>query len=88
MSMFGEMLQEVAEKREKEVVAWATACGTVDGMASAIDFLREEAGKLFSRGKDEDAKLVRELSARLDSRRKAVLSSIPTTPDPSPAMDG
>lgn len=84
MSMIGEILAEQAEERENKVVAWAIACGTADGLQAAVDLLREEAGKLFAKGKDDDARLVRELSVQVDSRRKAAMGAIPTTPYPFP----
>lgn len=84
MSLITDILCEQAEVREKEVVAWAIACGTADGLQAAVNLLREEAGKLFAKGKDDDARLVRELAAQVDSRRKAVGESIPPTPNPTP----
>lgn len=86
MSIVNDIVKQQDEKREREVVAWATACGVADGLDTAVKILREAAGTLFARGKDQEARTVRELAEQVDVRRKTAMRAIPNTPDPSPLI--
>lgn len=87
MSMISETQAEEAEKREKDIIAWASACGEVDGICQGIQVVREEAGRLFAHGDDEAAICVRKLIGKLDAKRKELMAAIPTVPAPSPKTD-
>lgn len=48
-----------------------TACGVCDGIAAAEALIGSEAGAMFMRGEDSDAKLLRRVARKLKELRRA-----------------